>query len=197
MTTTMNPTAVKMPPRPNGPTHRQLRALAHGPMSWDALLGKVKLHSDGTIRTLSHAEALARMVRDDLVTADEVDGLTLYGITDAGVLQLADLDSRDEQAALQRTQEAIARAQANPGPPPDVPPIANFDDIRLLTGSSTRRAASAADLAPQPPRQGSQAALGHPSRIGDRLHYRDGRITTMTGELVTTNTNTNTTTQSK
>lgn len=66
------------------------------------------------------------------------------------------------------------------------PPIANLCDAALLTCSPSRRAASAADLAPQAPRRGSQAALALPSRMGDRLHYRDGRITRLDGTLITT-----------
>ena len=30
-------------------------------------------------------------------------------------------------------------------------------------------------------RPGAQDALAHPSRIGDRLHYRDGRVTDLKG----------------
>ena len=49
-------------------------------------------------------------------------------------------------------------------------------DPRLLTRSPPHCIASEADLKPAPPRPGSLHALDCPSRIGDRLHYRDGRI---------------------
>ena len=47
----------------------------------------------------------------------------------------------------------------------------------LLTRSPARSVASAADLAPQTPRPGSLQGLASPSRIGKRLHHRDGRVT--------------------
>ena len=58
--------------------------------------------------------------------------------------------------------------------------------LRLLTSSATRRAASAADLAPPALRPGSEDFLAHPSRIGDRLHYRDGRVTDLQGNPIKT-----------
>ena len=33
-------------------------------------------------------------------------------------------------------------------------------------------------------RTGAQDALAHPSRIGDRLHYRDGRVTDLRGNPI-------------
>ena len=49
-------------------------------------------------------------------------------------------------------------------------------DPRLLTRSPPHCIASVADLKPAPPRTGSLLALNCPSRIGDHLHYRDGRV---------------------
>jgi hypothetical protein len=57
-------------------------------------------------------------------------------------------------------------------------------DLGALTHSPSARAASHADLAPQSPRPGSQDALDCPSRMGDELHYRDGRVTTLAGEHI-------------
>jgi hypothetical protein len=54
-------------------------------------------------------------------------------------------------------------------------------DPRLLIQSPARNRASAADLAPQPPRPGSLFGLDCPSRIGARLHYRDGTVTDLHG----------------
>lgn len=54
-------------------------------------------------------------------------------------------------------------------------------DPELLTRSLARNKASAADLAPQPPRPGSLQGLASPSRIGKRLHHRDGRVTDLNG----------------
>lgn len=57
-------------------------------------------------------------------------------------------------------------------------------DPRLLTRSMVRSNASAADLAPPPARHGSLAGLEHPSRMGNRLHYRDGRVTDLHGKAI-------------
>ena len=58
------------------------------------------------------------------------------------------------------------------------------EQTHLLTAGQRRNAASLADLAPPPMRPGTQEALELTSRIGDRLHYRDGRITRMDGTVV-------------
>lgn len=51
-----------------------------------------------------------------------------------------------------------------------------------LMRRSIIRYASASDLSPPVPRPGSQDALQWPNRIGNRLHYRDGRVTDMEGQ---------------
>lgn len=53
-----------------------------------------------------------------------------------------------------------------------------------LTRGLPRPAASTADLATPPMRPGAEACLQLPSRIGNHLHYRDGRITTMDGREI-------------
>jgi DNA-binding PadR family transcriptional regulator len=53
--------------------------------------------------------------------------------------------------------------------------------LRLMKRSPARGCASAADLRPAPARTGSLQFLQAPSRFGDRLHYRDGRVTDMAG----------------
>ena len=57
-------------------------------------------------------------------------------------------------------------------------------DVALLTRSPVRSLASHADLAIPAPRPGQDTNLGHPSRIGDELHYRDGSVTDMQGSAV-------------
>lgn len=61
---------------------------------------------------------------------------------------------------------------------------AHVRDWHKLMGSPSARAASAADLAPPPPRPGSQAFLACPSRVGDTLRHRDGRVTHLDGTPV-------------
>ena len=57
-------------------------------------------------------------------------------------------------------------------------------DPRLLTRSPVRSLASAADLAPPALRPGSDDFLTCPSRIGQRLHHRDGRVTDLQGNPI-------------
>lgn len=57
-------------------------------------------------------------------------------------------------------------------------------DPALLTRSPTRSMASRADLAPPAERPGQDAALHRPSKFGNRLHWRDGRITDLNGQLL-------------
>jgi hypothetical protein len=56
----------------------------------------------------------------------------------------------------------------------------------LLTQNPARVLSSPADLAPPPPRPGSQDALQRPSLISGRLHYRDGRCTDLAGKPINT-----------
>ena len=61
----------------------------------------------------------------------------------------------------------------------------NCGDPKLLTRSPLRSMASRADLAPPAERPGQDAALHRPSKYGNRLHWRDGRITDLHGQLLT------------
>lgn len=58
-------------------------------------------------------------------------------------------------------------------------------DPMLLTRSPARAIASAADLAPATPRAGSLDHRACPSRFGNLLRHRDGRITDLNGNLIT------------
>lgn len=54
----------------------------------------------------------------------------------------------------------------------------------LLTRSPAHRPASKADLAPPVARAGQHHAQQYASRIGNRLHHRDGRITDLAGNPI-------------
>jgi hypothetical protein len=67
-------------------------------------------------------------------------------------------------------------------PLPFVPPI-----VGKICNSNTKGSYSTTrDGAVQSMRNGADNALGHPSRPGERLHYRDGRVTTLCGKPITT-----------
>ena len=68
--------------------------------------------------------------------------------------------------------------------------LSQHDMIAPGAGSAellTRSPASAADLAPQAARPGSLQGLDCPSRIGHRLHHRDGRVTDLQGTSFASN----------
>jgi hypothetical protein len=56
-------------------------------------------------------------------------------------------------------------------------------DPSLLTRSPSHKS-SAADDAPPAGRPGQDNNLEHPSRMGDRLVYRNGRVTDMRGQPI-------------
>lgn len=52
--------------------------------------------------------------------------------------------------------------------------------VQKLTSSPRRLTAGSADNAPAH-RRGQDDNLAHPSRVGERLHWRDGRVTGLAG----------------
>lgn len=116
------------------------------------------------------------------------------------LVQLGELELVGDKLGLTEAGEDAARRLGahlvNTGGRPKPPPGGEAARrATLLAGNATgdpfaltrglrRAAASAADLAPPPMRPGAESCLELPSRIGDRLHYRDGRITTMDGSEI-------------
>ena len=83
-------------------------------------------------------------------------------------------DDDDDDAAADGTAPS-ARQQ---------PPAAAADNPLLAAAvrcGMQRRAMSDADAHPCTSRAGSEQALGHPSRRGNRLYWRDGRVTDLQG----------------
>lgn len=106
--------------------------------------------------------------RGDAEFVDDTLGLTEQGEEAADRLQerLTTKPARVQLNEQERRIQALASRLIEPA---------------LLTRGQPRAAASAADLAPPPIRPGAEACLELPSRIGQELHYRDGRITRMDG----------------
>jgi hypothetical protein len=105
------------------------------------------------------------------VDGDGADQL-LLGLTDAG-----DIYARSLPPEPATTEHSAARH--------DDGLADNARQARhLLTRSPVRGVASPADLRTAPMRPGSDKHECHPSRIGDRYHYRDGRVTELDGTEV-------------
>lgn len=116
------------------------------------------------------------------------------------LVQLGEIELVDDKLGLTEAGEDVARRLGahlvNPVGRPKRPPGETERRAQVIDGhvasdpfgypaSGVRRAAaSAADLAPPPMRPGAEACLELPSRIGDRLHYRDGHITRMDGSEI-------------
>ena len=107
------------------------------------------------------ADTLKRRVQCSLVTQDGHGIAVCFALATDGIAQLARLEYDVQDALDQQQSDAFITAR---------------------NAAETRR--SRVDLANQALRPGSQVALEHPSHIGDRRHYRDGRVTTLTGELL-------------
>jgi hypothetical protein len=124
-----------------------------------------KLSTEGAVNNL-----LASMMERELLLRDGV----LYGLSKRGAAALQLIDAARETRRIGAEDEILSAA---PKPANEIP-----DSLRLLMMSSpVRGCASAADLAPRAPRPGSLQFLEAPSRFGNTLRYRDGRITDMAG----------------
>lgn len=129
------------------------------------------------------ARSLQRTFPDDVIRVGAVlerglalgyiepDGAGLLGLTEAGEAYAASLPEARVHLPADELSEAQRRSALCP---PGV-------DASALTRSPVRTAASQADLRPPPTRPGADAGLELPSRFGDRLHYRDGRVTDLQG----------------
>lgn len=113
------------------------------------------------------------------------------------LVQLGEIELVDDKLGLTEAGEREARLlgarrvgclTGDPAPSTETERRAQIIDRHVastywasITGSQRRAVASAADLAPPPMRHGTDIALALPSRIGNELHYRDGRVTRMDG----------------
>lgn len=165
-----------------GMVHRILRTLARSAKTIAEI--KNSLNSDGYLRMMQGdiSSDVHKLARAGLLTVDDGPNASarahdsLFDISTIGITALAALEAKVNPHGQDHNPPATGTRQAV-----DATPAVNPADTCLLTTRQRNRAASAADLAPAAPRPGSHAALSTPSRIGNRLHYRDGRITTMDG----------------
>lgn len=102
-----------------------------------------------------------------------------YMLTKRGTNALALID--DARAVHRRTPFQWAEDYSSNVPANDPAPPFTHVEEQVLKRSPPHRSATAAELRGTPPRAGSLAFLDAPSRFGNTLHYRDGRITDMDG----------------
>jgi len=137
----------------------------------DALEAKFSGQGVDAWRMVSHLRRLGHVA--------VVDGQ--IGLTAAGAIRAEAVLRELPQAKTQRPARRLGTRQAarlleDCTPPPYHP--------SALTASPPRMRSSEADGRTAPLRPGAEACLALPSRIGERLHYRDGLVTDMAGQVL-------------
>ena len=84
------------------------------------------------------------------------------------------------QNKLQHLETPLIEGPARPKQREFVP----GEPAAVIASGSRVRLSSSADNRPQPVRPGADASLVLASRIGDQLHYRDGLITDLIGNVL-------------
>lgn len=159
--------------------HRILRALAQAELPFTRLRDTVAGDGHPNSREITFCiTALAELIGDGLVLKDGLH----YGISVIGTGQLLALEACVRKAMV-----------GGNGVEPSGPPIFKAALIdphaasgrhgrNLLTRSIARQTMSHTERSPAALRPGSQDALACPSRIGNHLHHRDGRVTDLQGK---------------
>jgi hypothetical protein len=101
----------------------------------------------------------------------------LLGLTLAGA-------QKARQIERERAADMSARPWRTEPVPAAPPPVAVATVAMQELTRSPAKPSSDADNRPPPVRAGAEDALGLPSRIGDKLHYRSGLITDMAGNVL-------------
>lgn len=104
----------------------------------------------------------------------------LYGLTNRGVREATEAEHGVRAMPINHCAPLCASSSAV-----EPPPVERSEYLELLTQSKFRPRATPADLATPPLRPGAGAAAGVPSRMGNRLHHRDGRVTDLAGNPIT------------
>jgi hypothetical protein len=165
---------------PNGAPAAALQIVArHGPLSADDLQARVAeqfrgypLAFDVLLRSLT-ATRLVR-VQSDLVciTAYGVDRVEQVADSHGPLVDVAGTPGPRRRQLPDGTVETAIASSVAPG----------VDPAQLT--SSPPKLSSAADNRPQPTRTGADNGLGLPSRMGDKLHYRNGLVTDLAGTVL-------------
>ncbi len=167
------PAANDAPRNPRNVIPTALRILHTAELTRDQLADRLQgqfpgaaIEVDRVIQQLIKAGDLVRDTGSDLL------GLTLPGARKAREIERE--RAADVAARPWRTEPVPA------APPPVAVPTVDVQDLTR----SPAKPSSDADNRPPPVRAGAEDALGLPSRIGDKLHYRSGLITDMAGNVL-------------
>lgn len=86
----------------------------------------------------------------------------------------------DEALRIQRHAYQVHRAEPEKAASAHLQPA----DYARMTGAGRVHTLGSGDVRPLVPRAGSMQAAQYPSRQGDRLHWPDGRVTTLSGTVL-------------
>ena len=169
------PAANDAPRNPRNVIPSAMRALHTDELTRDQLAERLQDQFPGAAievdRVIHQLVKAGDAVRDP---SSQVLGLTLAG---AAKVRQMERDRAADVAARPWRTEPVPAAPA---------PIADASvDPHTLT-KSPAKPSSDADNRPPPVRAGAEDALGLPSRIGDKLHYRSGLVTDMAGNVLQT-----------
>jgi hypothetical protein len=157
------------------PAHRMLRTLGLQRLTRDGLHGQLKTLWPAT--SWNQLSSLLRVATERGYVLQENGRWARTAAGAEEVKRLAGLASADQVDGPEPEVPAAAETIEPPAPSPDPAPLPAPGGAPC----APRRSASFADLAPPPRRPGADDALQQPSRIGNRLHYRDGRVTNLAG----------------
>lgn len=181
------PAHLVRPPAPVAPRRAPLvRARADQVLAREHLHAALRALAQREMTDADLARSLARSFPDDAIRIGAVlerglqlgyiepDGAGLLGLTEAGEAYAASLPEARVYLPADELSEAQRRSALCP---PGV-------DASALTRSPIRAASSPADLRTPPTRDGADAGLDLPSRMGNTLRYRDGRVTDLQGNAL-------------
>ena len=175
--------AVASPSSPPGPTRHTRLRYGHPVISSAVLALARREYTEQALQ--QHLQALYPTIQ--IVVADLLVQLQQYRYVTTVQDTLTLTEHGDDAAAIAESRAAqMARIVPHTKYGSVVDPQwcrlmdscdhASMATLSLLTRGQVHVAASRADLAPPPPRAGSLDHERHPSRFGNRLHYRDGRV---------------------
>ena len=164
---------------PNGAPDTALQIVArHGPLTVMELEDRVAEHFKGyplDFDVLMRSLTVTRVVR---IQAD-LACITMHGTKR---LELVN-DHLGQLVDAGGCRPARTRVAPEGGAVAVMPPIVPGIDAGQLTGGK-RNLSSAADNRAQPMRPGADNGLGLPSRMGEQLHYRNGVVTDLAGNVL-------------
>ena len=167
------PSANDAPRNPRNVIPTAMRALHTDELTRDQLAEQLQDKFPGA------AIAVDRVIHQLVKAGDALhDPLNqVLGLTLAGAAKV-------RQMERERAADVAARPwRTEPVPAAPRPVAVATVQVRDLTRSPAKPS-SDADNRPPPVRAGAEDALGMPSRIGDKLHYRSGLVTDMAGNVL-------------